>query len=323
MSLYYFILFILWTFFWSFSTVLTSRWRDKKPGIMTGRSECPKCWHTLRPTELVPIFSWILQWGKCASCKGKISILYPLSEIMMWLLFVWSGYLSFGFWYTWEDFMWWVFLFWTFVTWVYIIYDIRYMEIPDEIVIPWILFTCGLLIYHSITWGSNLWYDTSSYLSSSHLVIDHVSAAVLVYSFFFLQILIPWTIFLIKNKDYANTIKLFFSYFTFPIIMILGLFCKQKPENTDTLELPAWIWWWDLRLAWFVWLTLGGIHSLAAIFFAYLVGSIVGLVMIWVSYLRGTGRSHEIAFWPFIWIWWILSLSYYSEILDYLDTLYM
>lgn len=37
--------------------------------------------------------------------------------------------------------MWWVFLFWTFVTGIYIIYDLRYMEIPDQIMVPAILIT--------------------------------------------------------------------------------------------------------------------------------------------------------------------------------------
>lgn len=47
-----------------------------------GRSHCPKCGHTLSPGELIPIFSWLFQKGKCRNCRAPIPVRYPLSELL-------------------------------------------------------------------------------------------------------------------------------------------------------------------------------------------------------------------------------------------------
>lgn len=55
--------------------------------FIKGRSHCPGCAHTLAPRELIPVFSWLFQKGRCRSCGMKIPVRYPLSELMMALLF--------------------------------------------------------------------------------------------------------------------------------------------------------------------------------------------------------------------------------------------
>lgn len=87
-------LFILGTILGSFYNVVASR-LSKGESILFPPSHCPKCNHQLKPWELIPIFSYILQLGKCSKCKEKISIFYPISEIICGLLFV-ICYLSFG-----------------------------------------------------------------------------------------------------------------------------------------------------------------------------------------------------------------------------------
>jgi prepilin signal peptidase PulO-like enzyme (type II secretory pathway) len=52
-----------------------------------GRSMCFSCRKTLKWYELIPVFSWIIQKGKCRSCKSKISPQYPLVEASTALLF--------------------------------------------------------------------------------------------------------------------------------------------------------------------------------------------------------------------------------------------
>lgn len=49
--------------------------------IAVERSHCMKCGHVLQWYELIPLFSWIIQGGKCRKCKDKISIQYPLIEL--------------------------------------------------------------------------------------------------------------------------------------------------------------------------------------------------------------------------------------------------
>lgn len=68
----------------SFSNVLAIRWHEA--ASLSGRSKCPECGHTIRPRHLVPVVSWILLRGRCADCKTKIHIQYPLVEATAILL---------------------------------------------------------------------------------------------------------------------------------------------------------------------------------------------------------------------------------------------
>jgi prepilin signal peptidase PulO-like enzyme (type II secretory pathway) len=56
--------------------------------LKKNRSFCFSCGHTLTPTELIPIFSFILQGGKCKKCKSKISSQYFWVELIFALLSV-------------------------------------------------------------------------------------------------------------------------------------------------------------------------------------------------------------------------------------------
>lgn len=308
-------LFIIGTAFWSFSTVLIERWKSNKWGILLWRSECPKCHHILTWKELFPIFSYVFQQGKCRSCKTKISWFYPLAEILMWVIFLIIGNVfinGIG------DFFWIqmfiLFILW-FITWVYILYDFRYMEIPDQVMIPWIYLYLILVVWYLFfpNWGNYI-FDSYTYHSAKEFVLDHVYAAILLYSFFYIQILVPWGIFLIKTWQYWKLRELFLSYFLFPITLPFSHFLKKEEPNEIEDEIPAWVWWWDLRIALFIWLTLGLIHWIAAFFIAYCLGSIVGILYL-IKY-RKRGNT-QIPFWPFLGIGWITVIYFHSEILIY------
>ena len=65
--------------------------------IAVERSHCMKCGHILKWYELVPLFSWIIQGGKCRSCKQKISIQYPIVEAgnaILWLMVLYTNGLT-------------------------------------------------------------------------------------------------------------------------------------------------------------------------------------------------------------------------------------
>ena len=64
--------------------------------IILPPSKCPKCNHKLYPWHNIPVLSYIFLRGKCAFCKERISIQYPLVEIAAMLLFA-ASYLCFGF----------------------------------------------------------------------------------------------------------------------------------------------------------------------------------------------------------------------------------
>ena len=60
----------------------------REESFIKGRSRCPSCGHELGAAELIPILSWVCLKGRCRWCKTKISVRYPLTELMMALVSV-------------------------------------------------------------------------------------------------------------------------------------------------------------------------------------------------------------------------------------------
>lgn len=88
----YFILFIFGLAIGSFLNVVSLRYQ---PGqklldlkVIGGRSRCPRCQKTLRWYELIPLLSFIIQFGKCRNCDSRLSLQYPLVEFLSGLIFV-------------------------------------------------------------------------------------------------------------------------------------------------------------------------------------------------------------------------------------------
>lgn len=310
------ILFILWTIFGSFSSVLIERWHAHKSGIMTGRSECPSCHHTLTARELIPLISYLIQWGKCHNCHKRIPYFYPLVEVFFGILFVLLWYVSISLGYaiiSWNTLL---LLVLGFITWVYMVYDIRYMEIPDQIMVPWILWLIILLwiIFFDHDIGGYT-HDYSTYVDASSYVADHLFGALIVYTFFYLQILLPGGMYYLKKKQYKNFIELCLSYVFFPFMLIIDSVMTKQKKNDEEEEIPTWVGGGDLRIALFIGLSLGTLHSISTLFFAYIVWSIIWIILI------STGRSSnsQVPFWPFLWLGWILSLVFYNDIISLIE----
>ena len=79
----------------SFLTVVATRIPNKE-SIVKPRSHCTNCNHILEWYELIPVISFIVQKGRCRSCKQKISIIYPTIEILCGFLYSLS-YVLYGF----------------------------------------------------------------------------------------------------------------------------------------------------------------------------------------------------------------------------------
>ncbi len=50
-------------------------------------SRCPGCEATVRPWHNIPVISWIVLRGRCASCRNPISWRYPAVELLTGVLF--------------------------------------------------------------------------------------------------------------------------------------------------------------------------------------------------------------------------------------------
>lgn len=137
-------LFIIGAAVGSFTSVVIYRLHTKKRGILRGRSACPSCDKNLQPLDLVPVLSYLALRGKCRYCSKEISYMYPLLEIISGGLFA-CMFLKFPFLNEALQFsgtdlgMYLLYAFYTFVLIFTFFYDLHYLKIADEILLPAIL----------------------------------------------------------------------------------------------------------------------------------------------------------------------------------------
>ena len=103
---------------------------SKKFNLFVPRSQCPTCGHMITAIENIPVLSYLFLRGKCSSCKTKISIQYPIIEILTALISVFVAYkVGFG----WQTLAALIFT-WTLITLSLI--DAKTMLLPDNLTIP-------------------------------------------------------------------------------------------------------------------------------------------------------------------------------------------
>jgi leader peptidase (prepilin peptidase) / N-methyltransferase len=64
--------------------------------LSTPRSACPNCKAPIKAWQNIPVVSWLVLRGRCASCKTKISARYPIVELATGILSAWVAW-HFGF----------------------------------------------------------------------------------------------------------------------------------------------------------------------------------------------------------------------------------
>jgi len=98
--------------------------------IATPRSICPNCQHKIAFWENIPVLSYIFLRGRCAECRTRISIRYPLIEIFTAMM---SGFVAWHFGYGWMLLAALVFV-WALIALAAI--DIDTQLLPDDITLP-------------------------------------------------------------------------------------------------------------------------------------------------------------------------------------------
>jgi leader peptidase (prepilin peptidase) / N-methyltransferase len=105
--------------------------------LSTPRSACPKCKAPITALQNIPVVSWLVLRGRCASCKARISVRYPAVELATGVLSTWVAW-HFGFGASAACAL--------LVTWALIVLtgiDIDHQLLPDNITLP--LMWAGLL----------------------------------------------------------------------------------------------------------------------------------------------------------------------------------
>lgn len=347
-------LFILWSLFWSFSSVIISRLHSKSSWMFLWRSECPKCQHKLWIIDLVPIFSFLSTFWKCRYCKTKISFLYPILELVSWILFVLCWYFLVDIslvisWNILEIYRLVFFLLFSFFTVVYVFYDILYLEIPDSIL--WILIS--LVIFNIWLWIVFPWFDvvslsdkTFTELSLFKNIFLWSTLVLSLSSFYFIMLkwlddlydilIISVTIIFLWMFRFLTWIEiektLIWSAYIWMVLSFLFFYFQIF------ISKGKWMWWWDLRISILLWLLLW-----YSFYFYWILFSYIFWASIWVFYLiyiktREYYRARkdyankirsliwlrpnkveldtQIPFWPFLAIWIYIALFFNEKLVE-------
>ena len=128
--------------------------------LMSPPSCCPSCRAPIRPSQNIPVVSWLLLRGRCANCRAPISIQYPLvvlisavaAAVCAWR-FGWSPQLAAA----------------LVLSWVLIaltVIDLREMLLPDDLTLPllWIGLALSTLPVF-VGMSASIWGGIAGYLS--------------------------------------------------------------------------------------------------------------------------------------------------------------
>lgn len=256
------LIFIIGCFIGSFLNLVSDRILTGSK-IVVGRSKCDACGKALRPKNLIPILSFIIQKGRCSNCKSKISWYYPLSEVLSGLFFVLSSQVtSFNIFEMFEKFSALSLIGFLFMVTIFSVYevllltDLKFLIIPDKIVLPAIgfvaLFNIGINVFNLFEYRRVLENDDfGKYLIKVGYFNDQVIAiakqvgvnflsALLIGLFFFLlvwatkgrgmgggDIRLSVLVGLVNSFPY-NLIAIFFGFFTGAVVSVFLIILKRK-----------------------------------------------------------------------------------------------
>src|SRR5699024_12492670 len=114
--------------------------------------------------ELIPIFSYVLQKGKCRHCHTSISIIYPIIELCTGILFLFT-YINIGW-----NFELIVIMLLISLSIIVLVSDLRYMLIPNQI----LLFFLPLFLIARIIHTLYPWHDTIIVVIRSLVIIRFI-----------------------------------------------------------------------------------------------------------------------------------------------------
>lgn len=133
----------------SFYNVCVHRYLTGK-SIVRPRSHCPKCEHILSWWENIPLLSYIFLMGRCISCSQKISLKYPVIEIISGVLSLFLA-MNFGFGAAYFVYL---FFFGLLITASFI--DLEIYILPDIITIPGAMLAFLSSFILPISWQDSL-----------------------------------------------------------------------------------------------------------------------------------------------------------------------
>lgn len=282
MFLFYLFIFLFGLIIGSFLNVVIFRLESGEQ-IVGGRSHCQHCSHVLSWYDLFPVLSFLALLGKCRYCHRRLSMQYPLVELATAIMFISVvGFLGLE-----PD---WIlkfgfnesikiFYYWFIVSSLIVIfvYDLRHYIIPDSIIYLAIGVSLACLLLGVL--GFNNWD-----------LIGH-------YSF--------------GNSQELGTYSPFISGLLAAILaggffFAIVVFTKGEGMGGG-----------DVKLVFLMGLVLGWPKILLALFIAFTVGAICGIILMFIR--KKTFKS-AIPFGPFLVLGTFIALFWGNEIVRWYGT---
>jgi prepilin signal peptidase PulO-like enzyme (type II secretory pathway) len=151
------ILFLLGLCFGSFANVLIDRVQNKRS--VKGFSKCDFCGYQLKWFDNIPVLSFLFLQGKCRKCHKKLSWQYPVVEFLSGLLFALTYLILFQdrFLANWMEAGFYIELVYSllvaFLLFVILVWDYKYLIIPDFLVLIGLVVTVVFEIYKAFQNG--------------------------------------------------------------------------------------------------------------------------------------------------------------------------
>lgn len=118
---------------------------QEKISLISPASRCPSCGAGIKPWHNIPIFGWLWLRGRCAKCQAKISVQYPIVEVLSGLA---AAVCALHFGYSAQ------LLPALLLTWALIaltVIDLQTMLLPDDITLPLLWFGVALSFWGVFT----------------------------------------------------------------------------------------------------------------------------------------------------------------------------
>lgn len=195
--------------------------------FVRGRSRCSSCSATLKPTELIPVVSWLCARGKCRTCGCRIPVMLFFSELFLGGLFVYI-YLWFGL--TPSLFL---FLLFTVILFGTVLYDIRHTIVPPAASIA----LCIVAVVFSLLQQGN----------AMSLGLSYITAGVIGLGFLLLHVLSKGRAMGLGDAPVAFALSLMVAPFAFAGLLFsfwtgalvgIGILVLRRGGPTMGIEVP-------------------------------------------------------------------------------------
>jgi prepilin signal peptidase PulO-like enzyme (type II secretory pathway) len=278
----FFFIFVFGLVIGSFLNALIWRMHVKKNIIE--RSCCPKCKHILGIKDLIPLFSFFWQKGKCRYCQKKISWQYPIVELVTGIFFIFVFLINFK--------------------------TVSLGEFQNFQWIQQVHYNFSVLNFQTIFNGFNIF--TTNFQFSILTLRD----------LFFVSVLVIIFVYDLKYGFILDKVTLPAILVGLILNLILGITWQNLILAAGIgggfflvqflISKGRWIGGGDIRMGALMGVFLGWPQILVALFFSYILGAIIGVGLIFLK--KKTWKS-EIPFGVFLAIGAIISLFFGEQII--------